>query len=149
MRNSIRLFLLAVSACALMMTAGAVAKEKPVSRPFKMMIYSQQVINLNDGSFVGRGEGVASHLGLITIEGPGNLADPISRGTITAANGDLVYWEWEISTLLVTITGGTGRFEGAGGEFIMDVEVVSQEFDPVANTMTNTYIWSASGTISY
>jgi hypothetical protein len=143
------MFVLALSGCALMMATGAGAKQKPVTRPFKMMVHSQQVINLRDGSFVGRGEGVASHLGLITIEGPGNLAEPISRGTITVASGDLIYWEWEISTLLVTITGGTGRFEGAGGEFVMDVELVSQKFDPAANTITNTYIWAASGTISY
>jgi hypothetical protein len=50
----------------------------------------------------------------------------MAHGTITAANGDVIYWEWVRTSNppLVTITGRTGRFEGASGEFIMDIEPV-------------------------
>jgi hypothetical protein len=149
MKNSIRMFVLALSAYALMMATGASAEEQLISRPLKMTVQSQQVIHLTDGSIVAHAEGVSSHLGIVAMDTSFTFGDPVAYGTITAANGDLVYWEWQMDSTLVTITGGTGRFQGADGEFVMEIEPVSQEFDPVANTITNTYIWTALGTISY
>jgi hypothetical protein len=48
------------------------------------------------------------------------------------------------------ITGGTGRFEGATGEFfIVSIELTGMEIDPFAGTMTLSFVWTASGTICY
>jgi len=149
MGKSIRTFILALSACILMMLAGAEAKDKLVSRPLKMMVQSQQVINLTNGSMVAHAEGVSSHLGWVTMDCSGFVNDPIIYGTITAANGDLVYWEWEPDSSLVTIIDGTGRFEDAQGEFIAEITPLGQELDPVAQTLTLSFVWTASGTIAY
>jgi hypothetical protein len=149
MRKSIRMFVLGVSVCMLMIVADAGAKDKLVPRPLKMMVQSQQVINLTNGSLVAHAEGVSSHLGSVTMDSAGTVSDPIFYGTITAANGDLIYWEWEANSILVTITGGTGRFEGAQGEFIMDITPSGQKLDPVSQTMTLTFVWTATGTIYY
>jgi hypothetical protein len=54
-----------------------------------------------------------------------------------------------LGTTDVTITGGTGIFEGAGGMFVLDVQFLGQEFDPDTNTLTTNYVYAASGTISY
>ncbi len=54
MRKSIWMFVLALSACALMMATGASAKEKPVPQPFKTTVHSPQGINGNNGSISAR-----------------------------------------------------------------------------------------------
>lgn len=120
-----------------------------VSRPFKVAAHSQMVVNLVDYSFTAEAWGNATHFGKVTMAGWGNLTQPVGFGTITAANGDLVEFEHNMQTNMVTITGGTGRFEGAAGEFILVTQLVSQVIDPVAGTMTMQFVWTGSGTISY
>lgn len=149
MKKLIRMFVLAVSVCTLMMVADAGAKDKLVARPLKMMVQSEQVIDLTDGSVVAHADGVSSHMGRVAMDTEGYVNDPIFYGTITTANGDLVDWEWDPNSSLVNITGGTGRFENAQGEFIMEITATGQELDPVAQTMTLTFVWTASGTIAY
>lgn len=149
MGKSIRTFILTLSACTLMMLTGADAKDQLVSRPLKMAVQSQQVLNLIDYSVVAHAYGVSSHMGQVTMDTSGTLGDPMFYGTITAANGDIVYWEWDPTSTIVTITGGTGRFEDAQGEFFMEIALLGEEFDPVAQTITRTFIWTASGTIAY
>ena len=112
-----------------------------------MMVHSQQVINWNNCTVTGHAEGVSSHLGLVTLDSAGSVFDTVAHGIITAANGDLIYWDWEVGPHPVIITGGTGRFEGASGEFVMDVQLV--DFDDTTDIWTYTYIWTASGTITY
>lgn len=149
MKKLFKIFVLALSVGTLMMAADAVAKDEPVTRPLKMMAQSQQVIDLTDGSLVAHADGVSSHLGQVAMDCTGFVDDPVFYGTIIAANGDLLNMEWELNSLLVTITPGTGRFEDAHGEFIMEIISSSQEVDPVAQTMTLSFVWSASGTITY
>jgi hypothetical protein len=133
-----------------MMVADAGAKEHLVTRPLKMMAESQRVIDLTDGSLVAHAEGVSSHMGRVTMDCSGFVDDPIIYGTINAANGDIVYWEGNLNSILTTITGGTGRFEDAQGEFIItEITLLGEEIDPVAHTLTQTFVWTASGTIAY
>ena len=74
------------------------------------------------------GDGNASHLGLYEVNitwctdgdpgGPNNFID----GTLTAANGDLVYFislQFNGESVDYQVTGGTGRFDGAEGEFTL------------------------------
>jgi len=101
------------------------------------------------------GEGQATQLGCFTVEIP-HLVNRDTRTAIgdyefTAANGDLLYAEFEgVSTPTstpgvlsivenATITGGTGRFRGATGSFR-----VERLFDTVNGLTTGAF----EGTIS-
>jgi hypothetical protein len=82
------------------------------------------------------GDGVASHLGRFTatLHGVVNLATGAGEGTfvLTAANGDQISGEFvgqatptanpDLASIeeRATITGGTGRFAGASGEFTIE-----------------------------
>jgi hypothetical protein len=101
-----------------------------------------------DGSATGN----ATHLGRFTVEFPhtANFATRTGEGTFTftAANGDTLTADFTgqaqpgpIVSIEehATITGGTGRFAGATGSFI-----VQRQFDPA----TGTTMGSFEGTIS-
>ena len=142
-------FVVALAVCVLVPVTTASA-QKQISRPFRMAAHSQAVINMVDYSVVAHAEGVASHLGEITADASGYATDPVTYGTMTAANGDVMYWAQAAGSDVVTITGGTGRFEGASGQFTLVVLMDGPPIvDPVAGTMTMNYIWTASGTITY
>jgi len=97
--------------------------------------------------------GNATQLGRFTLEVPHivNFATAFGQGTFTftAANGDTLTADFtgqaQTSTPIhssvedATITGGTGRFAGASGSFI-----VHRSFDPVGGTTTGSF----EGTIS-
>jgi hypothetical protein len=97
--------------------------------------------------------GNATQLGQFTLEVPHivNFATAFGQGTFTftAANGDTLTADFtgqaQTSTPIhssvedATITGGTGRFAGASGRFI-----VHRSFDPVGGTTTGLF----EGTIS-
>ncbi len=71
-------------------------------------------------------------------------------GFMKSANGDQILFIWPLTDVTqVTITGGTGRFAAATGEFA--ITLLSQEVsvDPVAGMMTIDLTWTASGTITY
>jgi hypothetical protein len=99
--------------------------------------------------------GTATHLGRFEVSVP-HLVDLPTRSAVgtyefTAANGDKVYAEFTGQATLTTtpglisiveiatITGGTGRFDGATGSF-----VVERLYDRIAGTT----IGSFEGTIS-
>ena len=147
MKKSIRMFVLTLSVCTLMMVFSVGAQNKLVTRPLKMMAQSQQVIDLTNGNLVAHADGVSSHLGKVTMDCTGSIYDPIIDGTITAANGDLLYWEGDLNSPLVIITHGTGRFENAQGEFVMETISSSQKYD--GQTLILSFVWTASGTITY
>jgi hypothetical protein len=85
-------------------------------------------IDTETGTFTGVETGVATHLGryavdmrgVSTISQDGNV-EAHGTATIVAANGDKLMGTFTTSgrqpnlTVTVTITGGTGRFEHAGG----------------------------------
>ena len=67
------------------------------------------------------GEGHATHFGRLTVSGDVALnlvtGVPLGTWTLTAANGDMLFLDMTASpdAGLFTVTGGTGRFEGASG----------------------------------
>ena len=69
------------------------------------------------------GEGHATHFGRLTVSGDVALdvvtGVPIGTWTLTAANGDMLFLDMtaEPGVGLFTVTGGTGRFEGASGSY--------------------------------
>ncbi|HSP91301.1 MAG TPA: hypothetical protein VLN08_10350 [Vicinamibacterales bacterium] len=139
-----------LGAFALLAVHTAANAQATVSRPLKMAAESQQTINLGNGAVSARARGVATHLGSFTADGSGNLADPVNFGTLSAANGDEVYYEGNTATGAYAITGGTGRFKGAGGVFVITVQMMGQPvIHPENGTMTIELRWTASGTIIY
>lgn len=126
----------------------AQAKDK-VARPLKMQAQSQQVWELDANGNPVRcikveGWGVSTLCGLFSL---GTTA--LTSGFITSANGDQIFYTWPPGNPFdVTITGGTGRFSGATGKFIVNLLSPPTASD-VAATRTITLTWTAVGTISY
>jgi hypothetical protein len=156
MKTSTRRFLVALAICMLLPIATTSAKDQ-VTRPFKMSAHSQMVVDLTSCdpmyapfgcAYVAHAEGVATHMGQVTAYEAGIVA-PMTWGVMTAANGDELFYDFNSMSSVVTITGGTGRFEGATGEIILETELVSSVFDPVEMTITNTLVWTGSGTLTY
>ena len=144
--------LAALAVCALLPLAWA-SQKNPVPRPFKMQAHSQMVVSLVDFSTVATAWGEATHCGKCVSFGWGwfnPLAwELIGSGTIIAANNDEIFYDCP-NTIQTVITGGTGRFEGATGEFsVVSIEQTGMELDPFAGTMTLSFVWTASGTICY
>jgi hypothetical protein len=101
-----------------------------------------------------RGDGQATYLGryALAIDETVNLLTATAVGTFafTAANGDTVTGTFTgqaqpgplVSiTEEATITGGTGRFEGATGSFVID-----RVFDPTKRTTIGSFEGSISAT---
>ena len=143
---------LGLAVCALMPGMMASAKN-PVPRPFKMKAHSQMVLSLTDGSFNATAWGQATHCGQ-TINLGWGVFNPATGegsggGTIIAADGGEISFDSPTMAQNI-ITGGTGRFEGASGEFsIVSIETTGTDLDPVAGTMALSFVWTASGTITY
>lgn len=152
MKPTTRRFLVALAVCALVPVVGAGAKQNPVERPFKMSAQSQMVVTVCATFPLGcpyeaHAWGVASHLGKFTAEEQGTLS-LVNGGTMTAANGDLLYYTQPLGSLVVTITGGTGRFAGASGELVI---TILEQTGPVpdSGTLVTELTWTASGYIVY
>ena len=137
MRNSISLPMAAIL-LTVALAGQAVAADKLV--PFSGSLHAKESIVLQGvppGTFVadGSGGGIATHLGQssVTWQLTVNLANGTATGsfTFTAANGDSIFTTISgtseppdasgVSQIVETntITGGTGRFEGAKGSFIV------------------------------
>ena len=117
------------------------------------------------GSFSGDATGVASHLGRFTASQHGAVAPApdghyAGRSTwkITAANGDTLTGTATLdvqgspagehtTTMVSTITGGTGRFDDAKGTFTIVAHVTPISFDGV--TAVNRAEGTIAGRISY
>ena len=118
--------------------AGSVAAADKLV-PFRGSLQAQEVIGEGDpGTFVanGSGGGIANHLGRFTLTWNFmvKLADGTGTGPVhfIAANGDEIFMtgsgiSWPADTPGVfhiqeiqIITGGTGRFAGAKGTFIVE-----------------------------
>ena len=95
------------------------------------------------------GTGVASHTGRFDVSiiwctgGIGAEFPNFITGTITAANGDKIFFEsvefrpFEVDYI---VTGGTGRFEGAEGEFTLtqtEFVIESPQGAPPSGTYAN------------
>ena len=158
---------LALSMTAMLLTtafAGPSAAKKAV--PFKGVIEGTEDFTFLDPPedginliIEGSGGGNATHLGRFTATWHGDITfgvefSPIIR-TFVAANGDELYAEGlgagtppdpdQFVVELMTITGGTGRFEGATGSFTVE-RVVFNVVDPFEDLET---IGTFDGTITF
>ena len=140
---------------AVTLAGTAIGAAKGTNRPLKLE--GQATIVSGDLGEVQTtaGSGFGSHLGKVTSSGTVQFGAPVGtqvpgEGTqvFTAANGDQLFTSFsgvlDLNTLTATvpftITGGTGRFEGATGTFTAEIEA-----DPSLTSFT----FDASGTISY
>jgi len=121
-----------------------------VTRPFKMEAQSELVLTVADGSYKSKAWINASHCGQSVGSGEG-FFEGGGTGNIIAANGDEISFVMPADgTGRSIITGGTGRFAGASGEF-KDVAMAQtgMEPGPEPGTVKLSFVWSAVGTITY
>ena len=142
--------LAAVAACALALPLVGSTKH-PAQRPFSMR--GEMVISLNttDGSFVASPNcGVGTHIGRFTSFATGWMNQDLeiiyAEGTLTAANGDKVFWTESDPTWL-DVEGGTGRFQNVTGR-------VAWVFSPTdyvveGNIMTIHGAYTGEGMVTY
>ena len=103
-------------------------------------------------------EGEATHIGHYTLVGTFavdvRFATATGVYTLTAANGDQLFLDMEGHAVLTdftktvanfTVTGGTGRFQGATGSFTADNQF---EFAVNLGISSNPYVADIEGTIS-
>ncbi len=108
------------------------------------------VVDLATGAWQMTDWGHATHLGLWTDTASGQLAltpAQTGHGTTVAADGSTI--EWVMSGVTTTITGGTGRFQGATGGTTL---TITSQQPPVFNrdgTMTVQLTYKAVGQITY
>ncbi len=145
---------LALAVWAVLLSAIAIAQNKqnkvPQPRSFEIRGDVTQIVDLTDESTVIEDRGKASHAGRFTSQGIGQWGTegPLSGvGVLTSANGDQLFWESAGSTF--TMTGGTGRFEGASGGFTTVPLEVRTSFDSEQNVMIVETSYSGAGTITY
>jgi hypothetical protein len=142
--------LVVLAVCALLVPA-AVSAKKQVTKPFKI----QGDVMVTLAPYYASATGTATHIGKYT----GSAAIQ-GHAILISANGDELYWDelitdiaypnWPILDKVTfkiecTITGGTGRFENAGGFFSSGT--ITSDLDPIAGVLTFSY--NASGTITY
>jgi len=138
MKTSARkgMFFLVLSIAVIAFTQAPILNGKDaVERPFHI---SGQI------SFIPFSDtGVATHFGKFVSYAD----DPYgSVGHYVTANGDIVYWivesyDADTSIVVIGFTGGTGRFEGATGEFTGPMILVDLD--------TLTFDYEGEGTITY
>jgi hypothetical protein len=118
-----------------------------VTRQVIMQAHSQMVLNLATGSFNSTAWINASHCGQSVGLSWGTGG--VGAGKIIAANGDEIFFD-EPTPVKGLITGGTGRFAGASGEFdIAGIEQTGMEPGLEPGTVTLYFVWTATGTITY
>jgi len=159
MSKTKRNIVLALALCGLLLPMTVRAKDL-VERPFKLHSERTIIVDLRFYPicpwWIESESGEATHLGLYTNSGEGTVdlrtGESTGSGEITAANGDIVYWDGYKSgdTLIMTYTGGTGRFEGASGSVTIAFTTVAAGPDPEYPWLYRiTFSFSGTGTITY
>ncbi|MBN1291410.1 MAG: hypothetical protein JXB48_06180 [Candidatus Latescibacteria bacterium] len=148
-----------LAACTLLLATTADAK-KQVTRPLKIQS-DATVVYTSDTTVMVTEKGEATHLGRFLSEGFGDIySDNMKIHYLTdwiAANGDVLHWEGDVYLLGIVdnkvyftmkfwIVGGTGRFEGASGDFGDETEVLSGDINPDGSI---TFSYKTSGIITY
>jgi hypothetical protein len=142
----------ALAICALALTALGSAKN-PVTRPMKGNGHLTAVVDLATGEATITDWGQATHIGSWTDSGEG-IMDPSfqyfvsGHGTVVAANGDTIDWEFA-GPDSNRYTGGSGRFQGVRGGITF---TITSAADPVLNedgTMTFQSTYDMVGEITY
>ncbi len=139
--------------CALALTALGSLKN-PVTRPVKGIGHATVVVNLVTHEATMTDWAVGTYLGRCTDTGEGVLDENFEfwvsgGGTIRAANGDTIDWEFA-GPNSNRYTGGTGRFQGVTGGMTFTITSAS---DPVFNedytVMTTEFTYDMVGEITY
>lgn len=144
--------LVGLAVCALALAALGSAKN-PVTRPTKGTGHATVVVDLGtlECQFTQWGQG--THLGCWTDSGKGVMANDFTyfvsgHGTIVAANGDTIDWEFT-GPNSNRYTGGSGRFQGVTGGVTF---TITSATDPVFNgdgTMTLEFTYDMVGEVTY
>jgi len=139
---------LAALLCGLLVPSALGASGKSVQRPWEMQAYSEMVVSLPDMTFLSSTAWIdASHCGQ-SMAYAGRPDEP-DKGHIIAANGDVIYFDMP-SQLQGVITGGTGRFEGASGEFnVAEPTPIGMKPGREPGTAIICFVWTGTGTITY
>ena len=168
MRRRTLLVLISVLALVVVAPEVAAAKAGGTDRPWKGSLSGPVTIDTSTVPFqaTSEGTGTVAHLGKVTYRVDFTIT-PEADGTFTlagtvefvAANGDQVFTAFTGSaqptgpvagttaTTNATITGGTGRFEGASGSITSTV--VTQITSGVDGTLFADQTLRQRGTISY
>ena len=127
------------------------APQKSHERPFKIDGLITATFNLGTGAGVGEDWGEGTHVGrydntmTLQITNPETLFI-IGSGTLTAANGDKLFWVR--ADHVFTFTGGTGRFQNATGGFLITHPDAVPTF-PGDGTAVVTHTYHGVGTVTY
>jgi hypothetical protein len=140
-------------ACALALPLSAKDK-KQVTRATKGNGHTTTVVDLATHQAKFTQWGQASHLGSWTDSGEGVMDETFSyfasgHGTIVAANGDTIDWEFT-GPLSNRYTGGSGRFQGVTGGML--TATITSMAAPVFNedgTMTLEFTYDMIGVAMY
>ena len=132
----------------LLMTTMVAWPKEVVTRPFKGHSDIVIVWDTLSGNWTLEEIGEFTHIGRSTNSGSGSSLN--GSGTLISANGEQLHWDIEIHPTgsIITMTGGTGRFEGAIGTAVPNI--ISEDVTYGANgviifSRSLTYI----GTITY
>lgn len=139
-------------ACALALPLSAKDKQ-PVTRPVKGIGHATVIVDLATRQAQLTQRGQVTHLGLWTDSGEGVMAPDFQsfvsgHGTVVAANGDTVNWEFG-GPNSTRYTSGTGRFQGVAGGATF---TITSATEPVLNgdgTMTLEFTYDMVGEITY
>jgi hypothetical protein len=165
------LALTSLLAVAVVAPGAAVAKQGGADRPWKGSGSGTSTFNVAISPFPATGEGTArfAHLGkstfssnyTITLTGPTTFSVAGTQ-TIVAANGDMLFMTFtgtgvttgafgvgqtSETTVVYTVTGGTGRFADADGTLTGTIS--SEVVSIVGATATISQTFDTSGTIGY
>jgi hypothetical protein len=152
-----------VLALAALVPASAAAKPGGTDRPVSGKSTSTTTVDPVAGTGVSDGSGQLSHLGAFTfhndftsftLTGPDTFSFTLTA-SVVAANGDMIFTTatgtgtatatGSESTLVSTITGGTGRFADASGTLTTSITSVFVPDMPGTSNDTETH----TGQISY
>jgi len=154
-----------ILAVGVLAPAGALGKAGGTDRPIKDTESGITALDLGSLTFSTDATGNTSHLGrttthldaALTLTGPDTFT-LAGSGTIVAANGSELFVTFTGSGTLeasgntggpvvLTITGGTGRFDGASGSLAGSYSQVLESMN--ATTANYATDYSLNGTISY
>jgi hypothetical protein len=135
----------------LLMTTMVAWPKQVVTRPFKGHSDIVIVWDTLSGNWTLEEIGEFTHIGRSTNSGSGSTVPFKGSGTLISANGEQLHWDIKINPAggsIITMTGGTGRFEGAIGTAVSNVISEDVEFGEngvIIFSRSVTYI----GTITY
>lgn len=136
--------------CALALIALG-AGQKSVERPFKINGDLTVMVNMANGQAEGVDFGQATHTGryhnTMTLQFYPNSDHVTGSGTLTAANGDQLFWDR--NDHYFTFTGGTGRFEGATGWFEIDHPEAIYDYSQMPQFVIAKHPYEGMGEIVY